>query len=1291
MNNIQNIPIIRKSGLYKDYGYPNQNKDTLYFATDVKRIYYNGVDYTNGANNLYELGFPSHSPFIDISNITIAEEPPKDIVEGYDFYLSLTVNVLDFPYIDGNENDNDNSSDFLSIFVKNLDTDKTQTSTKLKSNNVGSSNGYVHRSEIWGIKQDKPVLDWNIIAQYTDRNVGMVNGSYSQTVTLCKELPTMEEVDNRIKNIIGTAPSNLDTLQEIAEYLTDDTVEGGLIKNLGKKLDKTEAQDLYQPKGKYLTNVDAVAGSEVDIPGTPSITSTIVDETTTKLTFNNLKGETGATPNIDATATVDNNTGIPEVTVTKSGTKEDPNFAFDFKNLKGPKGDKGDPGQDGKDAPEGIYLPLSGGAMENETVVSKLNADMLDGNHSTAFFQNSLGTIADSDILTTLPGNRSGSYRISHVGWDGSAYVLYAASSNSGLAFYRMGGSNTIPNILTSLDSKNTWTDRGTILTSTTGNAVSSSKLNTSRTLWGQNFNGESNVSGNMTGVGSISMNNTISTTRADKDVDLGLSVTSDGRTTNFINGKSGNRGIYDATNQRWAFTIATDGNTHLLGGNVGIGTTTITTGCKLDVNGATKLRSYVLIDDAVQTAKGVTVNRTDINKDINSTAYWYGLGLGDISNGVTLGGYYGLKMFTNSGKYTILENGRHGVNTDTPSCTFDVNGDCHAKRYNTDKVYWSDEESVITPNSGYNGQVSLGKSDGRWKNIYTNGLDITSTTRVENLNADYLDGLHSTSFARTDETPQVDINTYKKRAGFVTTNMNSQATAARNYPIQEAGSLIYCESANDRSNQIYGTYNTNRWYVRGAGINNYTSWRELEPVDGFLTTIDASNLDPDTWYPVTIQLNGSMRTRITIQGNSTGNTNATWISRQDKGFSLSISWISIGSSWGWMYDQTTMRVIDQLSWGAGAETKPVRGIGQITSSSHEYVYIRGGAKYRFWTSNSVPVVLRSTAFTSNDTTIAPVANSNVGTLPEINLTHVYAEGNRSQKITGHKTFTGGYIKIENSLFLKEAGTTTTDGIYLSPQPNGNLILSHHKNYGWQKNLGTFDTDGNLGMTGNITASGALKSSEYVELRGSKGYGYLSVKKDDTTSSMPIDFGIGTDNKSFIDLNTDKAAVLGSESVEIKSPTIKIGQGTTDSNNATIYQSSKVIPVGNPVSKAFSSPNNGSSSTYLLSPDEPITNAAIVSSSIKSLDFSMFENLKEGITYTYILSVPAVSFTISFDRPLNYNLVINDVLRNEVFKSTTEEMINVKLARTEGDCIMKITKSYKYIYIELITNTTSIS
>lgn len=75
-----------------------------------------------------------------------------------------------------------------------------------------------------------------------------------------------------------------------------------------------------------------------------TISITDAQGTTTANITNGIDGTDGidgVTPVISAIASVDNTTGTPAVTVTKSGTDASPSFAFAFEHLKGQQGDPG--------------------------------------------------------------------------------------------------------------------------------------------------------------------------------------------------------------------------------------------------------------------------------------------------------------------------------------------------------------------------------------------------------------------------------------------------------------------------------------------------------------------------------------------------------------------------------------------------------------------------------------------------------------------------------------------------------------------------------------------------------------------------------------------------------------------------------------------------------------------------------------------------------------------------------------------------------------------------------------
>lgn len=75
----------------------------------------------------------------------------------------------------------------------------------------------------------------------------------------------------------------------------------------------------------------------------------------------------GTTPTITASATVSPDPGIPSCNVVKTGTDEYPNFAFNFSGLKGEQGSQGIPGQDGADGSDGVTPNISATASASNT------------------------------------------------------------------------------------------------------------------------------------------------------------------------------------------------------------------------------------------------------------------------------------------------------------------------------------------------------------------------------------------------------------------------------------------------------------------------------------------------------------------------------------------------------------------------------------------------------------------------------------------------------------------------------------------------------------------------------------------------------------------------------------------------------------------------------------------------------------------------------------------------------------------------------------------------------------
>lgn len=148
-------------------------------------------------------------------------------------------------------------------------------------------------------------------------------------------------------------------------------------------------------------------------------------------------------------------------------------------------------------------------------------------------------------------------------------------------------------------------------------------------------------------------------------------------------------------------------------------------------------------------------------------------------------------------------------------------------------------------------------------------------------------------------------------------------------------------------------------------------------------TDIDlrAEKWDQDTYYPVTIKLSNS-ETRIEVVSPLNGDFGIPKWSTHELGFSMNCVWRSNGSGWG---SNVVNRIIEVFEYKFTKEipdTTPVQyilpagRIGQLTSSSEELIYLRGGGRYIFKIGNNCVAVVHDSRYTSPDGSYAvPIAS----------------------------------------------------------------------------------------------------------------------------------------------------------------------------------------------------------------------------------------------------------------------------------------------------------------------------
>ena len=388
-------------------------------------------------------------------------------------------------------------------------------------------------------------------------------------------------------------------------------------------------------------------------------------------------------------------------------------------------------------------------------------------------------------------------------------------------------------------------------------------------------------------------------------------------------------------------------------------------------------------------------------------------------------------------------------------------------------------------------------------------------------------------------------------------------------------------------------SHNHNSSYVSALGTNgNYLTWTKngttnnitvpyasnSDKLDGMnhtdfesykLVTIDASGLNNNTWYPVTMVIGNSQQTRIRIEGNT--NANATWNSRSDKNMALILDYTVNGSQWGWTQ---VVRTIHAYQEGAGTSSC-LRGLGQLTNSSTEYVYVRGGAKYNFYVSRFITPTLRTSTYTTSSQSVAPATSApaaisrnvayisdTVAAANKVTNSISFAAGSFGTKSyngsaavtvnvpthTSHLTNNSGFITSSATVAAanKVTNTLTFTG-YQSKSFNGSAAVSVAipNNTNQLTNGAGFITS-SASISGNAGSATKLQTARTINGTSFNGTSNITTANWGTTRSIYIQDATATNTSSAVSVN-------GGSNAYLKLPTnIKVGT-LTATGEVTAY------------------------------------------------------------------------------------------------------------------------------------------
>lgn len=203
----------------------------------------------------------------------------------------------------------------------------------------------------------------------------------------------------------------------------------------------------------------------------------------------------------------------------------------------------------------------------------------------------------------------------------------------------------------------------------------------------------------------------------------------------------------------------------------------------------------------------------------------------------------------------------------------------------------------------------------------------------------------------------------------------------------------------------LNSTGNANKFLYKDYEVGNLNNLYVLRE-----TVIDTGTLDENTYYPVTIRMDSKYNNRIEVHTALGVSRKPSWATHE-QGFSVHFVEEVYAFAYG-INNKVHRRILShQFNWTQDKSILPIGRVTQMENSGSEAIYVRGGARYYFYTTKNVLPVLRTSDYTDSGQTISPKAaadmtNADYSTLKrtmvETSDTNVSATGDSLVKRDGN-------------------------------------------------------------------------------------------------------------------------------------------------------------------------------------------------------------------------------------------------------------------------------------------------